>query len=61
MQELILFLEGTSFFVNKVANLLKVTDHFANDFVVKNRVLSGKLKKPIIDETRKYNLVKSIW
>ena len=51
---------GYKFFVNKVANLLKVTDHFANDLVVKNRVLSGKLKKPIIDEIKKYNLVKSI-
>ena len=51
---------GYNFFVNKVANLLKVTDHFANDLVVKNRVLSGKLKKPIIDEIQKYNLIKSI-
>ena len=51
---------GYKFFVNKVVNLLKVTDHFANDLVAKNRVLSGKLKKPIIDEIQKYNLVKSI-
>ena len=57
------FTDDTSeynFFVNKVANLLKVTDHFANELVVKNRVLSGKLKKPIIDEIQKYNLIKSI-
>ena len=51
---------GYKFFVNKVANLLKVTDHFSNDVVVKNRVLSGKLKKPIIGEIRKLNLVKNI-
>ena len=51
---------GYKFFVNKVANLLNVTDYFSNDVIVKNRVLSGKLKKPIIDEIQKYNLIKSI-
>ena len=51
---------GYKFFVDKVAKLLKVTDYFSNDVVVKNRVFSGKLKKPIIGEIGKFNLVKNI-
>ena len=51
---------GYKFFVQRVAKLLNVTDYYSNDLIIKNEKISGKIKKPIIDEIGKLNLLKKI-
>lgn len=51
---------GYHFFVERVAKLLNVTDYYSNDFIIEDKKISGKVKKPIIDEIGKLNLIKKI-
>ena len=51
---------GYNFFVARVAKLLKVSDYYSNDVIIQDNMFSGKVKKPIIDEMGKLDLVKKI-
>ena len=49
---------GGYHFLERVAKLLNVTDYYSNDFIIEDKKISGKMKKPIIDEIGKLNLIK---
>ena len=51
---------GYHFFVERVAKLLNVTDYYSNDFIIEDKKISGKVKKPIIDGIGKLKLIKKI-
>jgi len=51
---------GLHFFVSRVANSLNASGFVSNDIKVENKVLTGELIFPIIDEIAKLNFIKTI-